>query len=115
MKRTLYAKNLVTEETPISLIADNNGETVAQTKGAPTIGWSYILSLLVLIGALIIPQTRSFFLASGLRWVYVMLVSFAISFSLNPLCSWAAFKLGVLDQPDGFLQPRIPVRHQSGN
>jgi UDP-GlcNAc:undecaprenyl-phosphate GlcNAc-1-phosphate transferase len=29
-----------------------------------------------------------------------MLVSFAVSFSLNPLCSWAAYKLNILDRPD---------------
>ncbi len=101
MKQTLIAKDLVSEGTHISLIIGNKGESHAEVRGIPPLGWPYFLFLLVLVAGLLIPQTRNFFLSSGWRWAYVMLVSFAVSFSLIPLCSRVAFKLNILDRPDG--------------
>jgi len=101
MKQTLIAKDLVSEETPLSLVIGNKAEFQADAKGVPALGWPYFLFLLVLIAGLLIPQTRNFFLSSGWRWAYVMSVSFAVSFSLIPLCSLVAFRLNILDRPDG--------------
>jgi UDP-GlcNAc:undecaprenyl-phosphate GlcNAc-1-phosphate transferase len=100
MKHALSAKNIVSEETPITLIVARKREPVAPAKGTPSLSWPYLITLLVLSAGLFLPQVRNFFLMSGLRWVYVMIVSFAVSFCLNPLCSWAGFKFGILDQPD---------------
>jgi UDP-GlcNAc:undecaprenyl-phosphate GlcNAc-1-phosphate transferase len=100
MKPAFSAKNIVSEETPITLVVAGKQETVAPAEGAPSLSWPYLLALLALTAGLLIPQVRNFFLMSGLRWAYVMIVSFAVSFCLNPLCSWAGFKLGILDQPD---------------
>jgi UDP-GlcNAc:undecaprenyl-phosphate GlcNAc-1-phosphate transferase len=101
MKQTMTVKDLVSEETPISLAIDNNEKSDGLSSGMSALGWTYLLFLLVLPVSLLLPQTRNFFLLSGWRWAYVMLVSFVVSFSLNPLCSWAAFKLNILDRPDG--------------
>jgi UDP-GlcNAc:undecaprenyl-phosphate GlcNAc-1-phosphate transferase len=100
MKQTMTVKDLVPEETPISLAIANNEKSDGLSSRMPALGWTYLLFLLVLLAGLLLPQTRNFFLLSGWRWVYVMLVSFAVSFSLNPLCSWAALKLNILDRPD---------------
>ena len=98
MKQTLIAKDLVSDETLLSLVIGNKAESRADAKG---LGWPYFLFLLVLIAGLLMPQTRNFFLSPGWRWAYVMLVSFTVSFSLIPLCSRVAFRLNILDLPDG--------------
>jgi UDP-GlcNAc:undecaprenyl-phosphate GlcNAc-1-phosphate transferase len=100
MKHAFSAKDIASEETPITLIVANRRANIGQTNRSPTISWPYLLTLLVVSIGLLIPQVRHFFLMSGLRWAYVMMVSFAVSFSLNPVCSWLGFKLGILDQPD---------------
>jgi UDP-GlcNAc:undecaprenyl-phosphate GlcNAc-1-phosphate transferase len=93
-------KDLVSEETPISLAIANKEKSDGLSSAMPALGWTYLLFLLGLPVILLLPLTRNFFLLSGWRWVYVMLVSFVVSLCLNPLCSWAAFKLNILDRPD---------------
>ncbi len=100
MKHAFSAKNIVSEKTPISLIVANKRQNSGQTNWSPTLRWPHLLTLVVVAIGLLIPQVRNFFLMSGLRWAYVMIVAFAVSFSLNPVCSWLGFKLGILDQPD---------------
>jgi UDP-GlcNAc:undecaprenyl-phosphate GlcNAc-1-phosphate transferase len=51
-------------------------------------------------GGLLVPQVRDYFFYAGWRWVHVMLLSFGISFSLNPLFAKIAYKLNMLDKPD---------------
>lgn len=59
----------------------------------------YILVLLLNV-ALLLPQVRKTFLNSGPRWIYVLLLSFGISFCLTPVCGWVARQLGILDNPN---------------
>jgi len=56
----------------------------------------------VLIGicVLLVLQIRQFFFASGWRWIYVLSLSFALSFCLTPLSSRIARKFNVVDNPD---------------
>ena len=100
MKHAFTAKDIASEKTPITLIVANKRQNSSQANGSSTISWLHLLTLLVVSVGLLVPQVRNFFLMSGLRWAYVMIVAFAVSFSLNPVCSWLGFKLGILDQPD---------------
>ena len=59
----------------------------------------YILVLLLNV-ALLLPQVRKTFLNSGPRWIYVLLLSFGISFFLTPVCGWVARQRGILDNPN---------------
>ena len=54
---------------------------------------------LIFIGFLIAPQTREFFIFFGWRWIYILMLSFSLSFCLTPFFRWMAFKLEILDQP----------------
>ena len=100
MKSSTFASNWITENNRISLVMENKDEEI-QVKPDPLgIRWYLFLPPLVLTGALLLPQAREFFLGAGWRWVYVMLLSFGISFSLNPLFSKIAYYLNMLDSPD---------------
>jgi UDP-GlcNAc:undecaprenyl-phosphate GlcNAc-1-phosphate transferase len=100
MKHAFTAKNIASEKTPITLVVARKRESVAPVKRTPAFSRLHLLPLLVVTTGLLIPQVRSFFVLSGVRWAYVMIVSFTVSFSLIPLFSWMGFKLGILDQPD---------------
>jgi len=56
----------------------------------------------VLIGIciLLVLQIRQFFFAAGWRWLYVLSLSFALSFCLTPLSSRIAKKFNIVDNPD---------------
>lgn len=56
--------------------------------------------MLIAILLLLIPQVRRFFMDNGLRWVYIISISFALSYSLTPLFAHFAFKHKILDQPN---------------
>ena len=100
MKSSTIAKNWVTENNRISLVVKNRDEEI-QVKSDPLgISWYLFVPPLVLTCSLLLPQVREFFLGAGWRWVYVMLLSFGISFSLNPLFSKIAYNLNMLDSPD---------------
>ena len=100
MKSSTFANNWITENNRISLVVENRGEEI-QVKPDPLgIRWYLFVPPLVLTCALLLPQAREFFLRAGWRWVYVMLLSFGISFSLNPLFSKIAYCLNMLDSPD---------------
>jgi len=47
-----------------------------------------------------LPKVRDLFLSAGWRWAHLMLLSFGISFSLNPVFSKIAYSLNMLDRPD---------------
>ncbi|MDF1590724.1 MAG: MraY family glycosyltransferase [Desulfobacterales bacterium] len=59
----------------------------------------YILILFLNV-TLLLPPVRKTFLNSGPRWVYVLLLSFGISFFLTPVCGWVARQRGILDNPN---------------
>jgi len=60
--------------------------------------WQTFLALL--IAALILPAVQSAFFNAGLRWQYILLVSFLAACFLTPLCRAIALKFKVLDRPD---------------
>ena len=57
--------------------------------------WPAVLFLCVLL----VPQIRRLFLDFGWRWVYVLFLSFAISFCLTPVSGWLAKRLDIIDRP----------------
>ena len=56
--------------------------------------------VLIVICVLLVLQIRHFFFATGWRWLYVLFLSFSLSFCLTPLSSRIARKFGVVDNPD---------------
>ena len=100
MKTSTIAKNWVTKDNRISLVVEDNGKDICLRTNLLGIPW-YIFSLpLILSCVLLLPQVREFFLRAGWRWAHLMLISFGISFSLNPLFSKIAYNLDILDSPD---------------
>ena len=65
------------------------------------IWWRYYIPILLFVGVFFVPQTRKFFFDTGWRWAYVLFLSFALSFCLTPVCRWIAYRLNILDRPDG--------------
>jgi len=60
---------------------------------------TYVVILFLNI-ALLIPHARKTFFDTGLRWVYILLLSFGVSFCLTPVCGWIARQMGILDNPN---------------
>lgn len=56
--------------------------------------------VLVVTGILLLPPVFRRFSCCGIRWVYILTVSAAISFSLTPLCIRLARRFNALDIPD---------------
>lgn len=79
---------------------ENKDEEIQVNPDPLGIRWYLFMPPLVLTCALLLPQARELFLGIGWRWVYVMSLSFGISFSLNPLFSKIACYLNLLDSPD---------------
>jgi UDP-GlcNAc:undecaprenyl-phosphate GlcNAc-1-phosphate transferase len=100
MKSSVIAKNWVTEDNRISLVVENNGENIRVKTNFLGIPWYLFVLPLAMTCVMLLPQVREFFVRSGWRWAHVMLISFGISFSLNPLFSKMAYNLNMLDSPD---------------
>ena len=60
------------------------------------------LYLLVLISglAMLCPKIRACFLMLGERWLYIMVLSFVLSFSFTPVFRYLAIRWKLLDRPD---------------
>jgi len=88
------------ENKPISLGVDNLKVKVQLKKDLLGISWYLFVPPLAMTCVLLMPHFREYFLSTGWRWVHVLLLSFGVSFSLNPIFSKVAFKLNMLDHPD---------------
>jgi UDP-GlcNAc:undecaprenyl-phosphate GlcNAc-1-phosphate transferase len=64
--------------------------------------------ILVLSTALLIPQARALFSEMGLRWLYILCISFGLSYCLTPIFKTLALKLEIIDNPD------VRKRHLQG-
>lgn len=62
--------------------------------------WRHFIPMLVMTCLLAIPSVRQVFSHYGLRWAYMLSLSFSFSFCLTPLFRWLAPTLGALDMPD---------------
>ena len=64
------------------------------------IWWRHYIPMLMMATVLIIPVVRQTFSIHGLRWVYILALSFSFSFCLTPLFRWLAPTIGAMDIPD---------------
>jgi len=62
--------------------------------------WRHFIPMLILNAVLLMPFVRNAFILVGLRWLYILYVSFAISFCLTPLFRSLAYRFNILDIPD---------------
>ena len=71
-----------------------------KTKEQTTFGIPYAAALICLV-VLLIPFFRSLFIHSGLRWLYIFLLSVSLSYLLTPLMRLIALRFKILDHPQG--------------
>jgi UDP-GlcNAc:undecaprenyl-phosphate GlcNAc-1-phosphate transferase len=48
---------------------------------------------------LLVPAVRWFFIQEGVRWLYILLLSFSISFAATPLMVWLGLRWQLVDHP----------------
>jgi UDP-GlcNAc:undecaprenyl-phosphate GlcNAc-1-phosphate transferase len=99
-KSSVLTNDWKAENDRISLVVENMREEVRVKTDPLGISWYFFVPTLAMTCVLLMPQVRGYFLSAGWRWVHVMLLSFGISFSLNPIFSKIAFKLNMLDHPN---------------
>jgi len=68
-------------------------------KRSPALRIFYPVALLFFV-VLIIPFIRSWFFFVGLRWLYILIFSFSLSYALTPVMRWAALRYNILDIPN---------------
>ena len=100
MKSSMFTDNWVTEKNRISLVVENKAEEIRVRRDPLGIRWYLFVPPLAMTCVMLLPQVREFFVRSGWRWAHLMLLSFGISFSLNPLFSKIAYNLNMLDSPN---------------
>ena len=64
------------------------------------IWWRHFIPMTLMVCLLVIPSIRQAFSHYGLRWAYMLLLSFSLSFCLTPLFRWIAPVVGAMDIPD---------------
>lgn len=62
--------------------------------------WYYFLTVF-LLGFVFFPGTRDFFVYTGRRWLYILVLAFSFSGLTTPLCRMLALRLGLVDNPSG--------------
>jgi UDP-GlcNAc:undecaprenyl-phosphate GlcNAc-1-phosphate transferase len=62
--------------------------------------WYYFLALF-LLGFAFFPATRFFFVHTGRRWLYILVLAFSFSALTTPLCRMLAMRWGLVDNPSG--------------
>jgi len=100
MKSSRPADSWISETNHLTLVVAHKSEELRLLSALLGIRWYLFMPPVCLTIALLMPQVRDFFLQAGWRWVHVLLLSFGISFSLNPLFAKIAFKLNMLDRPN---------------
>jgi len=61
--------------------------------------WIYLAACVSAL-LLLAPPAQAFFAGAGMRWAYILSISFCLSFSLTPLAALLARRCGILDVPD---------------
>jgi len=64
------------------------------------IWWRHFIPMLMMAVFLIIPAVHQTFSAYGLRWAYILALSFSFSFCMTPIFRWLAPAVGAMDIPD---------------
>jgi UDP-GlcNAc:undecaprenyl-phosphate GlcNAc-1-phosphate transferase len=100
LRSSTIARTWDAEDNRISLVVENKAENIRVKPASLGIRWYFFVPPLVGTCVLLLPPVREIFLTSGWRWAHMMLLSFGISFSLNPVFSKIAYSLNMLDSPD---------------
>ena len=60
-----------------------------------------LISLAAALGAafLLLPPVQTQFYTAGIRWLYVLLVSYLVAVALTPLIRHMAVRIGTVDHP----------------
>jgi UDP-GlcNAc:undecaprenyl-phosphate GlcNAc-1-phosphate transferase len=70
--------------------------------------WYYFLALF-LLGFAFFPATRFFFVHTGRRWLYILVLAFSFSALTTPLCRMLATRWGLVDNPSGHKLHKEPT------
>jgi UDP-GlcNAc:undecaprenyl-phosphate GlcNAc-1-phosphate transferase len=62
--------------------------------------WYYLLGL-TLLAIVFFPATHHFFVHTGRRWLYILVLAFSFSALTTPLCRMLAMRCGLVDNPSG--------------
>jgi UDP-GlcNAc:undecaprenyl-phosphate GlcNAc-1-phosphate transferase len=87
-------------------------ELVAASRPA----WVRPVALGALIAAVVLlaPQIRGMFVVEGIRWAYILLLSFAVSLALTPAVMGLGLKWGLVDRPTARKIHRMPTPRIGG-
>jgi UDP-GlcNAc:undecaprenyl-phosphate GlcNAc-1-phosphate transferase len=61
----------------------------------------YCLLALLFLGFLFFPTSRDFFVRTGRRWLYILILAFSFSLLTTPICRMLAMRFRVFDKPGG--------------
>ncbi|MEJ2235277.1 MAG: MraY family glycosyltransferase, partial [Syntrophobacterales bacterium] len=62
--------------------------------------WYYLLSL-ILLGIVFFPATHHFFVHTGRRWLYILVLAFSFSAMTTPIFRIVAMRWSLVDNPSG--------------
>ncbi len=88
-------------------------ETMSPVRRAP---WLVVAAAVgcVVAGFLLVPSVREWFIAEGLRWLYVLLFSITATFALTPASIVFGTRWGLVDQPDERKLHSVPTPRIGG-
>ena len=55
----------------------------------------------VVLGILLVPYSRDYFIEIGIRWLYILIFAFSLSAVLTPIMGAIALRLSIVDMPGG--------------
>jgi UDP-GlcNAc:undecaprenyl-phosphate/decaprenyl-phosphate GlcNAc-1-phosphate transferase len=61
--------------------------------------WQASIGLILFLLAL--PEIRLFYFNTGIRWLYILILSFFAAYFITPFCRFIARRFNILDKPDG--------------
>jgi UDP-GlcNAc:undecaprenyl-phosphate GlcNAc-1-phosphate transferase len=70
--------------------------------------------ILLFVAFLFSEEARNLLSESGLKWAYLLLLSFGIGYILNPPMRWLAHRLGLVDHPQGRKAHQFPTAFLGG-
>jgi UDP-GlcNAc:undecaprenyl-phosphate GlcNAc-1-phosphate transferase len=70
--------------------------------------WYYFI-LLTLFGFVLFPSTRHFFVHTGRRWLYILVLAFSFTALTTPFCRKLALRWNLVDTPSGHKIHREPT------
>jgi len=74
----------------------------------------YYFAAVVLLGCVFFPATRHFFVHTGGRWLYILVLAFSFSALTTPLCRMLAMRWGLVDNPSGHKIHKDPTPFLGG-